>query len=176
MIRRVFDYAIRGRRLSVHVTRMMALPTRGDQARAAPVQPERLGRLVMAVPPRCQPVVVFLGTTGCRFWEMAALRVNNVVQTPHGLGAWVHRAATQSEKTSEAVFGPTKNHQTRTVPVPAALDDCVRRRVAGASPGEYRGPSTTPRCHTRPEYCLGGRPDVGAWGRPAACPGQSVSK
>ncbi|WP_230685258.1 site-specific integrase [Cellulomonas sp. JZ18] len=91
----------------------------------------------------CQPVVLFLGTTGCRFSEMAALRVDDVVQTPHGLGVRVHRAATQSKRTSGAVFGPTKTHQTRTVPVPAALDEYVRTRVAGTAPGGCLFPSPT---------------------------------
>lgn len=112
-------------------------PARRDQARAALGGPEQLGRLVMAVPPLCQPVVLSLGTTGYRFSEMAALRVDDVVQTPHGLGVRVHRAATQSTRTSGAVFGPTKTHLTRTVPVPAALDESVRTRVAFTAPGGY---------------------------------------
>ena len=80
---------------------------------------------------------------GCRFSEMAALRVDDVVRTPHGLGVRVHRAATQSKRTSGAVFGPTKTHQTRTVPVPAALDEYVRTRVAFTAPGGYLFPSPT---------------------------------
>ena len=97
----------------------------------------------MAVPELCQPVVLFLGLTGCRFSEMAALRIDDVVQTPHGLGVRVHRAATQSKRTSGAVFGPTKTHQTRTVPVPAALDGYVRHRVATTAPGGFLFPSPT---------------------------------
>lgn len=143
MIRLVFDYAIRDRRLSVNVARMVALPRGGTKREPHWLRPEQLGRLVMAVPPLCQPVVLFLGTTGCRFSEMAALRVDDVVQTPHGLGVRVHRAATQSKRTSGAVFGPTKTHQTRTVPVPAALDEYVRTRVAFTAPGGYLFPSPT---------------------------------
>ncbi|MCR6688112.1 site-specific integrase [Cellulomonas sp.] len=141
MMRLVFDYAIRDRRLSVNVARMVALPRGGTKREPHWLRPEQLGRLVMAVPPLCQPVVLFLGTTGCRFSEMAALRVDDVVQTPHGLGVRVHRAATQSKRTSGAVFGPTKTHQTRTVPVPAALDEYVRTRVAFTAPGGYLFPS-----------------------------------
>src|SRR5665647_1022393 len=66
-----------------------------------------------------------------------------VVEPPHGLGVRVHRAATQSKRTSGAVFGPTKTHQTRTVPVPAALDGYVRHRVATTAPGGYLFPSPT---------------------------------
>ncbi|WP_243883439.1 tyrosine-type recombinase/integrase [Cellulomonas dongxiuzhuiae] len=97
----------------------------------------------MAAPPLRQPVVLFLGMTGCRFSEMAALRVDDVVQTPHGLGMRVHRAATQSKRSSGAMFGPTKTHQTRTVPVPSVLDEYVWTRVAGTAPGGYLFPSPT---------------------------------
>lgn len=140
MMRLVFDYAIRDRRLSVKVARMVALPRGGTKHEPHWLRPEQLGRLVMAVLPLCQPVVLFLGRRGA---EMAALRVDDVVQTPHGLGARVHRAATQSKRTSGAVFGPTKTHRAPTVPVPAALDEYVRTRVAGTAPGRYLCPSLT---------------------------------
>ena len=143
MIRLVLDYAIRDRRLNVNVARMVSLPRGATKREPHWLRPEQLGRLVMAVPPLCQPVVLFLGLTGCRFSEMAALRVDDVVQTPHGLGVRVHRAATQSKRTSGAVFGPTKTHQTRTVPVPAALDGYVRERVAATAAGGYLFPSPT---------------------------------
>jgi len=141
MIRLVFDYAIRDRRLSVNVARMVSLPRGGTKREPHWLRPEQLGRLVMTMPELCRPVVLFLGLTGCRFSEMAALRVDDVVQTPHGLGVRVHRAATQSKRTSGAVFGPTKTHQTRTVPVPAALDGYVRERVSSTGAGGYLFPS-----------------------------------
>jgi integrase len=74
---------------------------------------------------------------------MAPLRVDDVLQTPRGLGIRVHRTATQSKRTSGAVFGPTKTYHTRTVPVPAALDGYVRRRDAGTAPAGYLLPSPT---------------------------------
>src|SRR5690554_1742056 len=143
MIRLVFDYVIRDRRLSVNVARMVSLPRGGTKREPRWRRPEQMGRLVMTVPELCRPVVLFLGLTGWRFSEMAALRVADVVHTSHGLGVRVHRAATQSKRTSGAVFGPTKTHQTRTVPVPAALDAYVRTRVAGSAPGSYLFPSPT---------------------------------
>ncbi|GEA84820.1 tyrosine-type recombinase/integrase [Cellulomonas gelida] len=48
-------------------------------------------------------------------------------------GSWIDPA----KRTSGAVFGPTKTHQARTVPVPAALDEYVRTRVAFTAPGGY---------------------------------------
>jgi len=143
MIRLVLDYAIRDRRLNVNVARSLSLPRGTTKREPHWLRPEQLGRLVMAVPELYQPVVLFLGLTGCRFSEMAVLRVDDVVQTPHGLGVRVHRAATQSKRTSGAVFGPTKTHQTRTVPVPAALDGYVRHRVATTAPGGFLFPSPT---------------------------------
>ena len=56
MMRLVFDYAIRDRRLSVNVARMVALPRGGTKREPHWLRPEQLGRLVMAVPPLCQPV------------------------------------------------------------------------------------------------------------------------
>jgi integrase len=137
----VFDYAIRDRRLSVNVARMVSPPRGATQREPHWLRPEQLGRLVTAMPDLCPLVVLLLGLTGCRFSEMAALRVDDVVQTRHGLGARVHRAATQSKRNSGAVFGPTKTHQTRTVPVHAAPDGYVRHRVT--APGGYLFPGPT---------------------------------
>jgi integrase len=95
------------------------------------------------MPPNCRPVVLFLGLAGCRFSEMCALRVDDVVQTPHGLGVRIHRAAPQSKRTSGAVFGPTKSHQTRTVPVPLTLETYVRDRIEREPSGSYLYPSPT---------------------------------
>src|SRR5665648_1083944 len=86
MIRLVLDYAIRDRRLNVNVARSLSLPRGTTKREPHWLRPEQLGRLVMAVPELCQPVVLFLGLTGCRFSEMAALRLDGVVQTPHGVG------------------------------------------------------------------------------------------
>jgi len=97
--------------------------------------------LADAMPNGCRPVVLFLGLSGCRFSEMAALRVDDVVTTQHGLALRIHRAAPQSKETSAAVIGSTKTHQTRTVPVPAAVESYVRRRVDDAPPGSYLFPS-----------------------------------
>jgi len=41
------------------------------------------------------------------------------------------------------VIGSTKTHQTRTVPVPAALESYVLGRVSSAKPGDYLFPSPT---------------------------------
>ncbi len=143
VIRLVLDYGVRDRRLSVNVARSVALPRGSTKREPHWLRAEQLGRLADAMPPTCRPVVLFLGLSGCRFSEMAALRVDDVVHTPHGLGVRIHRAAPQSKRTSGAVFGSTKTHQTRTVPVPPTLQAYVTERIASAPPGSYLFPSPT---------------------------------
>jgi integrase len=143
VVRLVLDYGVRDRRLAVNVARAVALPRGATKREPQWLRAEQLGRLAMSVPELCRPVVLFLGLTGCRFSEMAALRVDDVIQTPHGLGVRAHRAAPRSKRTSVAVFGPTKTHQTRTVPVPAAIEGYIRRRVATGVSGDFLFPSPT---------------------------------
>ncbi|RHA40993.1 tyrosine-type recombinase/integrase, partial [Cellulomonas rhizosphaerae] len=109
-VRLVLDYAVRDRRISVNVARSIPLPKGTTKREPHWLRAEQLGKLADAMPPNCRPVVLFLGLAGCRFSEMCALRVDDVVQTPHGLGVRIHRAAPQSKRTSGAVFGPTKSH------------------------------------------------------------------
>lgn len=113
---------------------------------------DELGRLADAVPPLCRPVVPCLGLSGLRFSEMAALIVDDVIETPYGLGLRVHRAAPQSKRTSEAIIGSTRTHQTHTVPVPAALGRYVVGRVASARPGEHLFPTPTGGIWTNTDF------------------------
>lgn len=143
VVRLVLDYGIRDRRLGTNVARLIPLPRGKTKREPHWLRADQLGRLADAVPELGRPVVLFLGLAGCRFSEMAALTVDDVIQTPHGLGVRIHRAAPQSSRTSGAIIGSTKTHQTRTVPVPAAVEGYVRRRVATAEPGAFLFPSPT---------------------------------
>ncbi|WP_426595865.1 tyrosine-type recombinase/integrase [Cellulomonas sp. McL0617] len=143
VIRLVLDYAVRDRRLTVNVARAIPLPKGSTKREPHWLRADQLGRLADAVPPLCRPVVLFLGLAGLRFSEMCALRVDDVVQTPYGLGVRVHRAAPQSKRSSAAIFGPTKTHQTRTVPVPPTLESYVRTRIEAVPSGSYLFPSPT---------------------------------
>jgi len=143
VMRLVFDYAVRDRRITVNIARTIPLPKGTTKREPHWLRAEQLGKLADAMPPNCRPVVLFLGLAGCRFSEMCALRVDDVVQTPHGLGVRIHRAAPQSKRTSGAVFGPTKTHQTRTVPVPLTLETYVRDRIEHEPSGSYLFPSPT---------------------------------
>ena len=64
----------------------------------------------------------------------------------------MQRAATLSKRTSGAVVEPTKTHRTRTVPLPTALDEYVRERVAGTAPGGDLMPSPTGGVWTRTAF------------------------
>jgi len=143
VIRLVLDHAIRDRRLGENVARDVEPPRGRTKREPHWLRAEQLKRLADATPVACRPVVMYLGLSGCRFSEMAALRVDDVIQTQHGLGVRVHRAAPQSKETHAAVIGSTKTHQTRTVPVPTAVEEYVLDRVARAAPGEYLFPSPT---------------------------------
>jgi integrase len=109
-------------------------PPRGRARREGrPVTVAQVAELVAAVPVGCAPVVACLAFAGLRFSEMAALTVGDVIDTAHGLGLRVHRALTQRNGGGTAVFGDTKSHQARTVPVPDVLVAYVvaaRRRAS----------------------------------------------
>ena len=154
VVRLVLDHAIRGRRLRENVARDVEPPRGRTKREPHWLRADQLKRLADATPVTCRPVVMFLGLAGCRFSEMAALRVADVVETQHGLGVRVHRAAPQSKQTHVAVIGSTKTHQTRTVPVPNALDDYVRERVATAEPEDYLFPSPTGLIWTNTNFRL----------------------
>ncbi|WP_200829691.1 hypothetical protein [Cellulomonas algicola] len=137
------DDAVRDRRISVDLALRSRSPMSTAKREPHWLRAEQLGRLADSMPPNCRPVVLFLGLAGCRFSEMCARRVDAVVQTPHGLGVRIHRAAPQSKKTRGAIFGPTKTHQTRTVPIPPTLETYVRDRIKNALSGSCLIPSPT---------------------------------
>lgn len=60
----------------------------------------------------------------------------DVTDTAHGLGLRVHRPLTQRKGGGAAVFGDTKSHQVRTVPVPDVLASYAA--LSRPSPAEHR--------------------------------------
>jgi integrase len=78
-------------------------------------------------------VILFLGYTGVRYGEMAALRVRNL--------DLLKRRALIAEAVADvngrAVFDTPKNHQRRTVPVPRFLVDELAAHIAGKDPDDY---------------------------------------
>ena len=82
------------------------------------------------------------------------VRRDHAIQTPHGLGVRIHRAAPQSSRTRGAIIGSTTPHQTRTVPVPAAVEvtSGAGSPLPGLAPSSSRarpagsGPTPTSVC------------------------------
>lgn len=143
VMRLILDYGVRDRRITANVARTVATPRGSAKREPHWLTADQLAALATAMPASCAPSVLFLGLAGCRFSEMAALRVADVITTQHGLGVRIHRAAPQSKVTHAAVIGPTKTNQTRTVPVPSAIEDYVRDRIESSWPDDYLFPSPT---------------------------------
>ncbi len=141
VVRLVLEAAVQDRRIARNAARDVKLPRGRTQREPRWLTVEQLARLTEAVTPQCRPVVLFLGLTGLRFSEMAALTVGDVVDTPHGLGIRVHRAAPQSKITSRAVIGSTKTHRSRTVPVPESLKPYIEQRRDYAERDDFLFPS-----------------------------------
>jgi integrase len=154
VMRLVLDRALQDRRLSVNVAKQVPLPRGNTRREPHWLSAEDLGKLADAVPAQCRPVVLFLGLSGCRFSEMAALTVGDVIETPHGLGVRVHRAAPQSKKTSRAILGSTKTHRSRTVPVPNAVRRDIRARMATATSTDYLFPTPSGLIWTNTNFRL----------------------
>lgn len=72
-------------------------------------------------------VVLFLGYTGLRWGEMAALRVRDLDTTRRRVN--VMRAVT--EVRGELIYGTPKNHSRRSVPYPSFLTDLLVTRCVG---------------------------------------------
>jgi integrase len=79
-----------------------------------------------------------LGYCGLRFGEAAELRVADVDTDRRKIRA--HRSVTYVRKMGR-VEGPTKNHTSRTVPVPAFLARVLETEIAGRDRGALVFPS-----------------------------------
>jgi integrase len=82
---------------------------------------------------RDRVVILFLGYTGVRYGEMAALRVRNL--------DLLKRRALIAEAVADvngrATFDTPKNHQRRTVPLPRFLADELAEHMAGKGADDY---------------------------------------
>lgn len=91
VIRLVLQRAVDDKRLAVNVAQQVKQPRGPVRHEPRWLTAPQLQDLVDAVPAHCRPVVLFLGLTGARFSEMAALTVGDVIETRHGLGVRIHR-------------------------------------------------------------------------------------
>lgn len=154
VIRLVLQRAVDDKRLAVNVAQQVKQPRGPVRHEPRWLTAPQLQDLVHAVPAHCRPVVLFLGLTGARFSEMAALTAGDVIQTRHGLGVRIHRAAPQSKTSSRAVMGSTKTHVARTVPVPAPLLGYVEERTRHGKKTDYLFPSPTGTIWTNTNFRL----------------------
>ena len=122
----ILSYAVKAGRLNKNVADRIDLPRLRSKEKRF-LSHKAVGRLVDAVEPHYQIVVLFLAYTGLRFGEMSALRVHNL--------DLLRRRAIVCEAFSDVrgtlVLSDTKNHERREVPVPKFLADDLYLQLDG---------------------------------------------
>jgi integrase len=136
----VLSYAVRDRRLERNPATGATLPRRVRATRGY-LSHAQLHRLAV----ECGPyggMILFLGYTGLRWGEAAALRVRDVV--PERRRIEVARAVT--EPGGRLVYGTPKTHTRRSVPYPTLLSPVIDWQRAGRSPDDllFRSPENEP--------------------------------
>jgi integrase len=122
----VLRFAVKAKHLAVSPAEGVELPTLPDTEQTY-LTHEQLHRVAVASG-RLRTVVLVLGYCGLRFGEAAALQVADV--DVEGRRISVRRSVTYVRKTG-LVEGPTKNHTSRTVPVPAFVARMLKTEMAG---------------------------------------------
>jgi integrase len=112
----MLDLAVRHDRITRNVARGADLPQL--RPREAPYfEPATVDRIIAAAPEPYRPFVAVQGVLGLRFGEAAALR-RRCVDLLHRR---LHVAESLAEISGELVFGKTKTHADRQVPVPPSV-------------------------------------------------------
>jgi integrase len=124
------DLALRDGRIGRNPAVGVRLP-RAVRGEPRFLSPPELTALVRASGPGGLAICV-LAFTGIRFGELTALRVVRVDLVRRRL----HIAESASEIGGRLVWSTTKNHQTRSVPVPPGLTPMLEEAVAGKEPGD----------------------------------------
>jgi integrase len=129
VLSQILDAAVRDGRTARNPTRGVKLPTL-QRREAEYFQPREIKRIAQAMPEPYDLLVRLLGTLGLRFGEAAALRRRDIDQLRRRLRI----EGSLAEIGGRIIAGPTKSHQTRSVPVPPsllnALEDHLEKRVA----------------------------------------------
>ena len=121
----ILDFAVRDGRLTANVAAGVSLP-RVQQAERRYLTHQQLAALADACPENYRLLVLFLGYTGLRFGEAAALRVGRI----DFLRRRVLVAESVTPVGGHPVFGDTKNHERREVPIPKFLIEDLARHVS----------------------------------------------
>lgn len=112
----VLKFAVKAGHLKVNPADGIALPTLPESEQRY-LTHEQLYRVAVAAGD-LRTMVLVLGYCGLRFGEAAALRAKHVDVTARRIA--VRRSVTYVRKQG-LVEGPTKNHKSRTVPIPASV-------------------------------------------------------
>jgi integrase len=124
----ILAYAVKDGRLAVNPAAGVSLP-RVRQAEKRYLTHEQVAELAEAVGPGYRLVVQFLAYTGLRWGEMAALRVHRI----DFLRRRVLVAESVTTTKGGLVWGDTKGHERREVPLPRFLLEDLAQHVAGKS-------------------------------------------
>jgi integrase len=120
------DYAVKDGRLAVNAASGVNLP-RVQEPEKRFLAHAQVAELAEACGSEYRLAVLFLAYTGVRWGEMAALRVGRV--------DFLRRRALIAESVTPVhgamVFGPTKGHERREVPLPPFLVDELAQHVSG---------------------------------------------
>jgi len=89
------------------------------------LDPQEVERIATSCPPPYDLLVRLLGTSGLRWGEAVALRRRSVDL----FGQKLHVSESLAEVGGELIFGPTKSHAERTVPLTASLNASLRTHI-----------------------------------------------
>ena len=137
----VLKFAVRDGRLSRNPADGIQLPRSTSSKHGYLTHPQLHQLAALAAPE--STVVLFLGYTGLRWGEMAALRVGDIDLVRRRVN--VERAVVELA-TGKLVYGSPKNHQRRSVPFPAFLAEPLEKAMAGKRVGDllFTAPSRQP--------------------------------
>jgi integrase len=125
----VLKFAVKAKHLPANPSEGIELP-RLPETEQRYLSHEQLHRVAVASG-RLRTLVLVLGYCGLRFGEATALRVSDVDVTARRIR--VRRSVTYVRRTGR-VEGPTKNHTSRTVPVPALVAKLLATEIADRAP------------------------------------------
>jgi integrase len=132
----ILKFAVKAKHLAANPADGVELP-RLPQTEQRYLTHEQLHRIAVASG-RLRTLVLVLGYCGLRFGEAAALRVVDVDASACRIR--VCRSVTYVRKTG-LVEGPTKNHTSRTAPIPEFLARLLETEIAGRDGGALVFPS-----------------------------------
>jgi integrase len=117
----ILEEAVRDERIARNVARGARLPRM--QRREAPYfEPRDVDRIIASMPAKYQPFIALQGVLGLRFGEAAALRRSSV----NLLRRRLRVAESLAEIGGALIFGSTKTHAERSLPLPPSLLELLR--------------------------------------------------